>query len=95
MSERIEQMRERLSQGLTPQELQIDDESHLHVGHAGAAGGAGHYRVRVVSETFTGQNRLARHRLVYDCLRNLMQAEIHALAIVALTPAEATDDAKN
>lgn len=94
MSQRIEQMRALLSQGLAPQELQIDDESHLHVGHAGAAGGAGHYRVRVVAEAFAGKNRLARHRLVYDCLRNLMQAEIHALAIVALTPAEATGDAK-
>jgi BolA protein len=49
--------------------------------------------LRIVSEAFAGKNRLARHRLVYDCLRNLMQADIHALAIVALTPAEAAGDA--
>jgi BolA protein len=67
----------------------VEDESALHVGHAGAASGGGHYRVRLVSSRFEGQNRVMRHRLVYDCLRDLMQQDIHALAIVALTPAEA------
>ncbi len=93
MNARMEQMRALIGAALTPQDLQIEDDSHLHVGHAGAAGGAGHYRVRVVSEAFAGKNRLARHRLVYDCLRNLMQADIHALNIVALTPAEAAGGA--
>ena len=67
---------------------QLVDESALHAGHAGAASGAGHYRLRVISPLFQGQNRIHRHRLVYDCLRDLMHTEIHALAITALTPAE-------
>lgn len=67
---------------------QLVDESALHAGHAGAASGAGHYRLRVVSPLFEGQNRINRHRLVYDCLRDLMHTEIHALAITALAPSE-------
>lgn len=93
MNARMQQMQTLIEEALKPQDLRIEDESDQHIGHAGAAGGAGHYRVRVVAEAFAGKNRLARHRLVYDCLRNLMQADIHALAIVALTPAEAASGA--
>lgn len=65
------------------------DESALHAGHAGAASGGGHFRLRLVSERFQGCSRVARHRLVYDCLDAMMQGEIHALALTALTPSEA------
>jgi BolA protein len=88
MSERIEKIRGRLLATFAPLECQLDDESHLHAGHAGAASGAGHYRLRLVSERFTGLNRIARHRLVYDCLRDMMTSDIHALNIIALTPSE-------
>ena len=71
---------------------QLADESALHAGHAGAASGAGHYRLVVVSTMFQGQNRINRHRLVYDCLRELMHTEIHALAITALAPSEVPGD---
>jgi BolA protein len=89
MNDRLQQIRERLAAGLAPQECELEDESALHAGHPGAAGGGGHYRVRLVSDRFKGHNRLARHRLVYDCLHDMMQSDIHALTITALTPDEA------
>ena len=81
-------MRQRLAV-LEPIELAIDDESALHAGHPGAAGGGGHYRMTLVSAAFTGQPRVTRHRLVYDALADLMQREIHALAMTLLAPGEA------
>jgi BolA protein len=88
---RPERIRERLVATFSPSECLVEDESALHAGHAGAASGGGHYRIRLVSILFEGKNRLNRHRLVYDCLSDLMQHEIHALAIVALAPSEATN----
>ena len=69
--------------------VEVADDSHLHVGHTGAAGGGGHYTATVVSGAFAGLGRIARHRLVYDALADWMPARIHALAVRALTPAEA------
>jgi BolA protein len=89
MSDRLQQIRERLTAGLAPLECELTDESALHAGHPGAASGGGHYRLRLVSDRFKGHSRLARHRLVYDCLHDMMQRDIHALAITALTPDEA------
>lgn len=86
---RIDRMAALLQAALTPLECRIDDDSALHAGHAGAASGGGHYRLRLVSSRFEGQSRISRHRLVYDALQEMMQQEIHALAITALTPAEA------
>jgi BolA protein len=83
----IDQMQLRL-QALAPIELQIGDDSAQHAGHVGAAGGGGHYRLRLVSTRFSGLSRMARHRLVYDCLDNLMQREIHALTMTLLAPNE-------
>lgn len=76
---------------LAPTRLIIEDESAAHRGHAGAAGGGGHYRLTLVSAVFAGKNTMARHRLVYDLLDELLrgpQVKIHALAIKALTPSE-------
>ena len=86
---RPERIHALLSAGLEPLECVIDDESHLHAGHAGAASGGGHYRLRLVSARFEGLGKVARHRLVYDCLREMMTKEIHALAMTLLTPDEA------
>lgn len=83
--DRIAILRERL-QPLAPTELRIEDESHLHAGHAGAQGGAGHYRVYIVAECFRGLAPLARHRLVYDRLTDLIPHPVHALAIHASAP---------
>lgn len=86
---RPQRIRELIDAGLAPAECLVEDESHLHAGHAGAASGGGHYRLRLVSTRFEGLNKVARHRLVYDCLREMMQKDIHALAMTLLTPDEA------
>ncbi len=86
---RVEQIQQLLTLGLSPESLHIEDESALHAGHAGAASGGGHYRIRMISARFDGLGKVGRHRLGYDCLRELMQKEIHALAMTLLTPAEA------
>jgi len=84
-AERIAQIRSRLA-ALSPASLEIEDESHLHVGHAGAAGGAGHYRVHITADCFAGLTPVARHRLVYHHLHDLIPHPIHALAIHARAP---------
>jgi BolA protein len=83
----IDEIRGRIESGLAPAEVSIEDESGLHAGHPGAKGG-GHFRVRVVSPRFGGRSPIARHRLVYDLLLDLMHTRIHALSITALTPEE-------
>ncbi|MGB9989758.1 BolA family protein [Pseudoduganella rhizocola] len=84
---RLDKIRQRLAV-LEPVELQLDDESALHAGHAGAASGGGHYRLRIVSNKFEGHKLVMRHRLVYDSVHDMMHKEIHALAITALAPSE-------
>ena len=79
---RVERMRQAL-QALAPSVLEIEDESHLHAGHAGAATGRGHFRVRIVSAMFEGRSPIERHRMVYAALGELMQTDIHALSINA------------
>ncbi len=88
MSDRIDEIERRL-RTLVPLELAVTDESHLHVGHPGARDGRGHFRVRIVSNRFENESKLSRHRLVYQALGDLMQTDIHALGISALTPSEA------
>jgi BolA family transcriptional regulator, general stress-responsive regulator len=83
---REERLRDRLTAEFTPLELSIEDESHLHIGHAGAAGGQSHFRVRIVAEAFRGISPVARHRLVYAALGDLLKSEIHALSLEALPP---------
>ena len=85
-----EALAQRLQERLAPAFLEVLDESAAHAGHAGAASGGGHYRIRMISARFEGLGKLGRHRLVYDCLREMMQKDIHALAMTLLTPAEAT-----
>jgi len=85
---RIETIRERLLDALEPELLEIEDESHLHAGHAGARDGRGHFRVTVVSHAFGGASRIARHRLIYEALGTLMETDIHALTIQAFAPGE-------
>lgn len=73
---------------LQPEWLELEDESALHAGHAGAQGGGKHFRLTIVSPQFAGKSTLARHRLVYQALGTLMHREIHALAIQAHAPGE-------
>ena len=89
MSVSAQQIEQALREAIAPlQSLQVIDESHLHAGHAGAAEGS-HFRVKIASASMTGLTRLARHRLVYDALRELIPQGVHALAIGAHSPAEA------
>ena len=76
-----------LQAALQPDELEVQDDSHLHAGHAGAREGR-HFSVRIVSARFAGLSRVARHRLVYDALHTLIPRGIHALAIDAKAPEE-------
>ncbi|HEY0974120.1 MAG TPA: BolA family protein [Solimonas sp.] len=85
---RIDRLRAALQTALRPMELDLEDESHLHVGHAGAATGRGHFRVRIVSAAFQGLSPVARHRAVYAALGSLMETDVHALSILARTPEE-------
>jgi BolA protein len=73
---------------LNPEACDLQDESAQHRGHAGAASGGGHFRLTIVSPKFRNLTTLARHRLVYETLGELMQREIHALSITASTPEE-------
>lgn len=82
MSEqRVARIRRLLAASLAPERLEVIDESQLHVGHAGARDGRGHFRVRIECSRFAGKPRLARHRMVYDALGDMMDTDIHALAI--------------
>jgi len=86
-------IRERLAP-LAPDALEVFDDSHKHAGHVGAKDGGGHYQLMIVSREFVGKPSLARHRLVYQALSDLMPGRIHALAIQAYTPEELRPSAK-
>lgn len=79
-------IRAALEAAFAPVELKVIDDSHRHAGHAGAADGRGHFRVRIVSTAFAGMATLARHRAVYAALGDLMHTDIHALSIQASAP---------
>ena len=85
---RVEMVRKNLYQGLEADFVGVDDQSHLHASHPGAAAGGSHFEVIVVAKAFEGLATLARHRLVYQALGNAMTRDIHALSIKAYTPNE-------
>lgn len=87
MKDTLDEIQARLA-GLEPEHIDIEDESAAHAGHAGAASGGGHYRLLIVSKHFAGLGAVARHRLIYQHLGDLMTGRIHALSIRALTPDE-------
>lgn len=90
MTETTGLLKAKLTVGLSPERLEIEDEGHLHAGHAGAREhGGGHYRVTVVSSAFEGMGPVARHRKVYALLEDELKTRVHALALTTLTPAEA------
>lgn len=80
-------IRDRLSL-LSPDSVELFDESGQHIGHEGAKGGGGHYQLVIVSPAFINQPLQRRHRMVYEALGGMMQKEIHALAIKAYAPEE-------
>ena len=80
-----ELIRERLA-ALNPVTVELHDESEQHAGHAGAASGGGHWQLTIVSEAFRGKSAVARHRMIYEALGDLMKHDIHALKIEAFAP---------
>lgn len=87
MNNRIEKMQALLA-SLEPEHIEIIDDSHKHAGHEGARSGGGHYTLKIVSAQFVGKPTLARHRMIYSALGEMMKQEIHALNILANTPQE-------
>jgi BolA protein len=86
--DRPDLIRQELETHFAPTELLVKDQSHLHAGHAGAKDGKGHFDVTIVSAAFAGNNRVQRHQMIYDALRDLLQTDIHALSIKAFMPSE-------
>lgn len=84
---RIETMRDKLA-SLDPVSIDIIDESHKHAGHAGAKDGGGHYLLKIITPKFAGMTTMARHRMIYSALGEMMKRDIHALNIQANTPDE-------
>lgn len=87
-AERVAEIERRLRTALAPDDLVVEDDSAAHAGHAGAASGGGHFKVLIVSQAFAGKNPLARHRLVYEAVGDMMRRDIHALSIRAYSPDE-------
>ncbi|MFD1121905.1 BolA family protein [Methylophilus flavus] len=77
-------------QALNPEQLDIQDDSAMHKGHAGNTGG-GHFTITVKSSLFSGKSQIMRHRMVYQCLHDLMPHRIHALSINAISSDESSD----
>ncbi|MGD2130248.1 MAG: BolA family protein [Lysobacterales bacterium] len=86
--DRQKEIEKRLAEFFEPETLGVEDESHLHEGHAGARDGRSHFRVLIIAEAFTDKSLLERHRMVYKSLGDLMRTDIHALAIDAWSPDE-------
>ena len=89
--ERISRFESDLRLAFKVSHLHIEDESHLHAGHAGAASGGGHFKLTIVAPEFEGMNKVARHRAIYAALNEHFPAAIHALTILAFTPSESTN----
>lgn len=83
MSDRVARIEARLREAFNPTELQVHDDSHRHIGHAGARDGAGHYRVEIRADALAGLPALEAHRRIYAALGDMMGSEIHALSISA------------
>lgn len=87
-AQRLETIRRRIEAAVEPEELVVEDEGHLHVGHEGARDGRGHFRVFVVAECFDGLPLIQRHRKIYEAMGELMASDIHALSIDAYSSKE-------
>ena len=92
-AERVALIRSRLEAAFEPEELDVVDDSHRHAAHAGARVGRGHFQVRILAGRFAGKRTLERHRMIYAALGPLMQTDIHALGLEALSPDD-TESAK-
>lgn len=87
-TQRVAQIRTKLTDAFAPQRLDIVDDSHKHAGHEGARSGGGHFNVTIVAAAFAGQTPMQRHRMIYTALGEELKQAIHALSIKAYTPDE-------
>jgi len=88
-TDRATRIQQRLQAELQPTHIEIVDESASHAGHAGAReSGGGHFHLHIVASCFAGKNRVQRHRMVYDAVKDEFGPTIHALSIQAKTPEE-------
>jgi len=94
-ADRVAAIRRRLEAAFAPDELEITDDSHRHAGHAGARDGRGHFHVRITSRQFAGKKTLERHRMVYAALGSMMQTDIHALGVTAVSPDDTSNSEPN
>ncbi len=85
---RVDRIQLLLESAFEPESLHVEDDSHQHAGHEGAKGGLGHFSISIVSAHFNGMKMLTRHRAVYSALDDMMQTDIHALAINAIASEE-------
>jgi BolA protein len=83
-------MTDRLQKALAPTRLELRDDSEQHRGHGGyrGEGGESHFFLSIESAAFAGLNRVARQRLVYKALGELMRHQVHALAMETKAPGE-------
>ncbi|WP_428348444.1 BolA family protein [Methylonatrum kenyense] len=94
-ADRMQRIEQRIRAALPVSHIDIEDESHLHAGHAGARDGRGHFNLLVVSEAFAGKSPLQRHRLVNEAVGDMFETDIHALSIRAQTDAERAERAQD
>ncbi len=85
-SARIAEIERRVAEALKPAMLEVIDDSHLHRGHEGAKGGAGHFTLKVASAQFEGKSMIEQHRMIYQILEPMFPHEIHALSIQTYLP---------
>lgn len=85
-----ERMTKKIQDALSPDRLEVINESHLHAGHQESFDGTGetHFRIRIVSNAFAGMPRLQRHRTINELLQAELQDTVHALAIEPAAPGE-------
>ena len=93
--DRIDRIRTYLQTEFTPNKLEIEDDSHLHEGHAGAKEGKGHFRIRIISERFLNTRPIDRHRMVFQALGDMMDTDIHALSVAASAPDDPSDSSSD
>ncbi|MBT5031410.1 MAG: BolA family transcriptional regulator [Proteobacteria bacterium] len=86
MTDRIKKITERLHAALAIKDLIIEDQSHLHAGHAGAKDGRGHFKLTISADEFSEISQVRCHQLVYQAVGDMMQTDIHALAIKSSAP---------
>ena len=88
MTDRIQRITERLHAALAIKNLIVEDQSHLHAGHAGAKDGRGHFKLTISADEFSGISQVRCHQLVYQAVGDMMQTDIHALAIKSSAPGQ-------